>query len=175
MHALSLSYFPLHSRPATMPLPPKTRFASSAPPGRRSHLADHLAAADSFVRLAEHANRLRRLQNLLDTALPAYLSPGTHVANLKQGKVIIHADSGAVAVKLRQLAPRLAAEFCQQGQEVTGIEVRVQGRHGHSPGIRKKTPKVIGLQSKQVLTSLASGLDEFSPIRRALEKLLKNR
>ena len=156
-----------------MPPPPKPRFTRSAFPGK-GRLADHLATADGFSRLAEHANRLRRLQILLDTALPAHLLPGTRIANLKHGKVTIHADSGAVAVKLRQLVPRLTAGFCQQGQEVTGIEVKVQGRRSISPSTRKKTTKVIGLPSKQALTSLASGLDEDSPVRLALEKLLRN-
>lgn len=111
---------------------------------------------------------------MLDTALPANLAPGTRVVNLKRGKVVIHADSGAVAVKLRQLAPRLAENFIQQGQEVTGIEVRVQpGRRTLSPSV-KKQPKTLGIPSKRSLTSLVEGLTEDSPLKRALEKLLKN-
>lgn len=135
---------------------------------------DHLAAADSFARLSGQAEHLRRLQALLDAALPAHLAPGTRIANLKRGKVVIHADSGAVAVKLRQLAPRLTADFIQQGQEVTGIEVRVQARRNNAAGMRKKLPKTLGGRPKQALTSLAEGLAEESPIRKALAKLLKN-
>jgi hypothetical protein len=157
-----------------MPPFPKARLAPSARPVTRGSLKDHLAAADGFVRLSDQANRLRRLQTLLDAALPAHLLPGTHIANIKRGKVVIHADSGAVAVKLRQLAPRLAEGFCQQGQEVTGIEVRVQARRGLVPGTRQKQPRKLSLPSKQALTSLASGLEEGSPIRRAVEKLLRN-
>lgn len=157
-------------------MPPnlKHRNTLRALPGRSGRLTDHLAGADGFARLAEHANRLRRLQSLLDAALPAHLLPGTRIANLKNGKVVIHADSGAVAVKLRQLAPRLAEGFCQQGQEVTAIEVKVQGKRGLPAGSRRKNPKILGSQSKQALTSLTSGLAESSPIRRALEKLLRN-
>jgi hypothetical protein len=135
---------------------------------------NHLAAADAFARLSEQANRLQRLQTLLESALPAYLLPGTHVANLKRGKVIIHADSGAVAVKLRQLAPRLAEGFIQQGQEVTGIEVKVQARRRTAAGTRSGTPKLIGIRPKQALTSLASGLEDDSPVKLALLKLLRN-
>ncbi len=154
--------------------PPKPRPYNSARPGFRRSLKDHLDAAAGFDRLAEQANRLRRLQTLLDAALPAHLLPGTHIANIKHGKVVIHADSGAVAVKLRQLAPRLAEGFCQQGHEVTGIEVRVQARRRLAAGVRAKNPRTLSLQSKQTLTSLASGLEEGSPIRRAVEKLLRN-
>lgn len=153
---------------------PRTRKTFSTSPNSRGTLKDYLAAADAFARLSEQASRLQRLQTLLDAALPAYLAPGARIANLKQGKVIIHTDSGAVAVKLRQLAPRLAEGFIQQGQEVTGIEVRVQARRRTSTGARQKSPKILGERPKQALTSLASGLEEDSPIRRAIEKLLKN-
>lgn len=135
---------------------------------------DHLGAADAYARLAMQAERLRRLQAMLDATLPAHLAPGTRIANLKRGKVIIHADSGAVAVKLRQLAPRLAAGFIQQGEEVTGIEVRVQASRPRMANAKRKVPKTLGLRTKQTLTSLAAGLTEGSPIQRALLKLLRN-
>jgi len=135
---------------------------------------NHLAAADAFARLSEQANRLQRLQTLLESALPAYLLPGTHVANLKRGKVVIHTDSGAVAVNLRQLAPRLAEGFNQQGVEITGIEVKVQARRRPTTPARNKELKLIGLRPKQALTSLASGLEDDSPVKRALLKLLRN-
>ncbi len=127
-------------RSADMTSIPRTRKTPGAFPSGRGTLMNHLAAADAFARLSEQANRLQRLQTLLESALPAYLLPGTHVANLKRGKVVIHADSGAVAVKLRQLAPRLAEGFIQQGQEVTGIEVKVQARRRAIAGSPQQDP-----------------------------------
>lgn len=153
---------------------PRTRAQRAKQAPSRGTLKDHLAAASDFARLAEQAERLRRLQAILDTILPAHLSPGTHVANLKRGKIVIHTTSGAVAVKLRQLSPRLAEGFIQQGQEVTGIEVRVQARRSYSTGLKKQTPRVLGEKPKQALTSLAEGLAEDSPVGLALRKLLKN-
>jgi len=157
-----------------MPLRQKTRLPVSPSSSQRSSLKDHLVASESFVRLADQADRLRQLQILLDAALPAHLAPGTRVANLKRGKVVIHADSGAVAVKLRQLAPRLAESLVQQGAEVSGIEVRVQpGRRCFSQP-QEKRPKFLSVPSKRSLTSLAAGLPPDSPLRRALEGFLKN-
>lgn len=152
----------------------KTRNTSGAFQSSRGSLMDHLAATDTFARLSDQANRLRRLQALLDTALPAYLLPGTRIANLKRGTLVIHADSGAVAVKLRQLAPRLAAEFVQQGQEVTAIQVRVQARRSAASRSTRKRQNPLGLRPKQALTSLAAGLEEDSPVKRALDRLLRN-
>ncbi|MEW6164089.1 MAG: DciA family protein [Pseudomonadota bacterium] len=135
---------------------------------------DHLAGAHLFARLAEQANRLRHLQQLLDATLPAHLLPGTRIANLKRGKIVIHAASGAVAVKLRHLSPRLVEHFNQQGQEVTALEVRVQAHRPSTAGKRTKQPKVLGMRSKQALASLAAGLGEDSPVSQALKKLLGN-
>ena len=140
----------------------------------RGTLKDHLDASAAFARLTEQANRLRRLQVLLDAALPPHLLPGTHVANLKRGKVVIHAASGAVAVKLKQLAPRLAEQFIQQVGEVTGIEVRVQARRGKYFPVRHTQGKRLSNRSKQALTSLASGLGDESPLRLALLRLLRH-
>jgi len=151
-----------------------SRFPGNMSSSKRGLLKDHLAASNTFARLSGQADRLRLLQTLLDAALPVHLAPGAHVANLKRGKVVIHADSGAVAVKLRQLAPRLAEGFIQQGQEVNGIEVRVQPGWRPLSSSRKKQPKTLGIQSKRSLTSLAAGLNEDSPLKRALERLLKN-
>jgi len=151
-----------------------TRRSSRVPSSSRGTVMNHLAAAEAYVRLSEQANRLRQLQALLDVSLPAYLQPGTHVANFKRGKIIIHADSGAVAVKLRQMAPSLTETFIQQGSEVTGIEVRVQARRPVRVNTRQKQLKQLGSQQKQVLTSLASGLTEGSALKLALDRLLRN-
>jgi hypothetical protein len=135
---------------------------------------DHLATADAFARLSGQVDRLRRLQALLETELPAYLLPGTRVVNLKRGRLVIHAASGAVAVKLRQLAPRLAAGFVQQGQEVTGIDVRVQARRPSTSGMRANPGKRLGTRPKQALASLAEGLEDECPVKQALARLLRN-
>ncbi len=161
-----------------MTLLPKTRETarkfSRASPTSRGTVMSHLAAAEAYVRLSEQANRLRQLQALLDVSLPAYLQPGTHIANFKRGKIIIHADSGAVAVKLRQMTPTLAETFIQQGHEITGIEVRVQARRTFKASIRNKPAKQLGVQQKQVLTSLSLGLTDGSPLKLALDRLLRN-
>ncbi|MFN4147983.1 MAG: DciA family protein [Rhodocyclaceae bacterium] len=152
----------------------ETRALTTMSARRRGSLTDHLASSDGFARLADHAERLHRLQTLLDAMLPINLAPAVRVANFKRGKVVIHADSGAVAVKLRQLGPRLVAGLVQQGQEVSGIEVRVQAGGRFSPPQRKIQPKKLGLRAKRSLTSLASGLPGDSPLKAAIERLLRS-
>jgi len=141
--------------------------------GVQSSLMSHLAGAEAFVRLSDQAARLGQLQKQLDATLPAHLLPGTRVANLKRGKVIIHAASGAVAVKLRQLAPRLAESFNQLGPEITSVEVRVQAHRSGIFGQRRVAAKVLGSRSRLALASLAEGIPVESPLRRALDGLLE--
>ena len=118
-------------------------------------LQEHLASGDSMARLAAHAQRLLQFQRLLEAALPAALKPYARVANFRLGKLLIHADSGAVAAKIRQFGPRLASDLSSKEAS--------QGR-----------PSLPGLKQKQGLTALARDLPRESPLKGALEHLLQS-
>ena len=134
-------------------------------------LEDCLMADAGMARLSSHASRLVRLQAVLAAHLPANLARGARVANLKSGKLVIHADNGAVAAKLRQMAPRLADLVRFEAAEVTGIEIRVQGRDENPPRPRAERPTAIGDKAKHALTSLEAVLPEGSRLRLALKRL----
>ena len=132
-----------------------------------------LLADAGMARLTSHASRLVRLQAILAANLPASLARGVRVANLKSGKLVIHADNGAVAAKLRQLAPRLADLVRFEAAEVNGIEIRVQGRDGKPAQAPRPAPTGIGDQAKRGLTSLETSLPEGSRLRLALARLVE--
>lgn len=136
-------------------------------------LEDCLLADAGMARLSSHASRLARLQAILAANLPANLARGARVANLKAGKLVIHADNGAVAAKLRQMAPRLADLVRFEAAEINGIEIRVQGRGGKPVQSPRKAPAGIGDQAKRGLTSLESRLPAGSRLRLALAKLVE--
>jgi hypothetical protein len=137
-------------------------------------LQEHLASGDSMARLAAHAQRLLQFQRLLEAALPAALRPYARVANFRLGKLLIHAENGAVAAKIRQFGPSLASELCYKEMKVTQIEVRVQARNPSSPRLPHKRPDLPGSKQKQGLTTLAQDLPAESPLRAALERLLRS-
>ncbi|MCQ3923988.1 MAG: DUF721 domain-containing protein [Rhodocyclaceae bacterium] len=133
----------------------------------------YLTSAGGLARLSAHAGRLVRLQRVFEKIAPAYLAASSHVANFKLGKVVIHADSGAVAAKLRQLLPSLVGEFSFEGAEVTEIQVRVQPGHvamQHKNTVRRLP---VGTAAKSDLRRLADSLPEGSPLKDALERLVK--
>ena len=139
-------------------------------------LDDCLSADTAVARLAVHAERLLKLQRLLEQTLPTALAQSCRIANYKLGKILIHADSSAIAAKLRQIAPSLGDAFAQNCVEVTEIRVRVQPRFHETIRSPAKQIAPIGLEAEHGLTSLMTSLPEDSPLRTALERLLaKNR
>lgn len=133
------------------------------------NIADFLNADSHLVRLSAHAGKLLKLQRIFERAVPATLTKHGRVANMKLGKVVIHAANSAVAAKIRQLTPRLTESFRQSGVDVNEIQVKVQPGAGLSPEKKSSSPADIGIKTKQGLTSLAQTLPSDSPLRAALE------
>lgn len=141
---------------------------------RARSLEDCLKADGGLARLTGHATRLLRLQRVFESAVPRQLVRSARIANLKLGKLIIHADNGGVAAKLKQITPTLVDVFHNEAAEVTVIEVKVQPRHPARPRPSDATRNLLGDYAKQGLTSLADKLPEDSPLRKALRHLVRH-
>jgi hypothetical protein len=101
---------------------------------------------------------------------PSYLSQASTVANYKQGVVVIHADNGAVAAKLRQMATTLTSDFCKLGIECSGVQIRVQASQIPLP-TRASPQRAISARAGGTLDALSKELPD-SPLRQALKELL---
>lgn len=115
------------------------------------------------------------LQRLYTVCAPPDMVRASRVVNNRDGMLVIAADNGAIAAKLRQQAPRLLKNMQKQGGEVTGIRVQVQvERTSPAPRNRaKKLPLTIDsidnfeTLSKQVKDpDLSSALARFAARRR---------
>jgi len=135
----------------------------------------YLNSAGGLSRLSTHAGRLVKLQHAFGKIAPAYLLASSRVANFKSGKVIIHADSGAVAAKLRQILPSLAEKFSLEGAEITEIQVKVQPSYvaaqQENRGKSGAAAPLIGATAKAGLQGLADDLPD-SALKAALERLV---
>lgn len=136
-------------------------------------LQEHLSTAEGTARFAAHAQRLLRYQSLLASALPANLRDSARVANLRQGKLIIHAANAAVAAKLRQFAPRFADIFLKDGAQLTQIEVKVQAMTPSQVRSKKEPLARPGVEREQALADMARNLPEGSPMKGPLERLVR--
>ena len=133
-------------------------------------LEDHLMADAGLARYSFKVRRLLELQRCFQAASP--MAASARVANFKAGKVVIHAENGAVATRLRQLTPRLMDALRTAAAEVTGIEIRVQPANPNPVAPPGNGQRALGLKAKQGLTSLAEGLAEGSPLKSALQRLV---
>jgi hypothetical protein len=137
-------------------------------------LDECLNRTDSAAKVMAHARTLLRLTRIYEEIAPGQLAGASRVANTKSGRIIIHADNGAVAAKLRQLAGSLRDGFILKGSECNGIDVRVQPRPAafdQEPPESRKPGLSAG--SKTHLHALCVRLPAQSPLRQSVERLLK--
>lgn len=131
------------------------------------HYLDHDAGAG---RIMAHARLLQKLARRFAAVAPPALRHGARVANYKSGKLVIHADNGAVAVKLRQMSRRLCEELSKGGVDCSEIEVRVQPRQPLPP-TTTSTVKPLSGRAFDLLGATSAALPR-GPLRTALETLL---
>lgn len=135
-------------------------------------LQRYLGSGDALARLHDHAARLRRLQGALESCLPAHLAPACRVANLKDGVLVVYARGGAIATKLKQLAPSVAGALAHAGHPVTALQVKVsigeQGSYRKPPANR-----LISADARRQLEDFAATLPADAPLRAALERLAR--
>ena len=112
--------------------------------------------------------RLLALQDMLIEVLPDSLATSTSVALSAADELVLFADNGAAAAKLKQLAPRILIFFRQQGHEVTAIRVKVQVRIRHNPLPQKQIS--LSPTARQAISELSATL-KASPLKTALERL----
>ena len=134
-------------------------------------LESYLDAADGAGKVLAHARLLMKLTQLYQEIAPAHLGQASHLANYKSGIVVIHAASGAVAAKLRQLAPTLADGFSKRGVECNGVQIKVQARKTAAQS-STSTTKPLTLRTSHTLEGLRDSLPS-SPLRAALATLLE--
>ena len=135
-------------------------------------LNSYFAASQELRRLSHKAGQLLVLQRHYERVAPSSLVRASRVLQLEQQTLILAANNGATAAKLRQLAPELARLFQSAGCEVTGIQVRVQV--AMPPAKRAHTPATLSATGRKRLMELAVELPD-SPLKSALQRLAKKR
>lgn len=136
-------------------------------------LDNYLRSTKELVRLANKADKLIRLQRIYEAIAPPHLADCGQVVNLKSGKVVVLASNGAAAAKLRQIVPSLKDGFLRSGLEVTGVEVRVQVAGHEEASCEEAQTRTLGARTRKQLYDLSEQLPESSPLRTALERLLR--
>ena len=92
------------------------------------NLSDFLNQDQAAGKVMAHARLLQKLSRRFAAVAPSSLQQASRIANFKAGILVVHADNGAVAAKLRQRGQRISREMSLNGIECSGIEVKVQPR-----------------------------------------------
>lgn len=122
--------------------------------------------------LTKKAVQFSGLQKIWDEIVPPALRPFSRAGSLKHRRITVFADNGAIAAKLKLLAPNLLKNLQIKGVEVTSIrvEVQVNSRHKGPP----LSPRALSGKASTSLTKLAEQLPE-SPLKQALQRLASRR
>lgn len=138
-------------------------------------LKHYLEAADGAAKLLAHARLLIQIRHAYREIAPTYLQQASTLANYKNVAsdriVVIHAHSGTIAAKLRQIAPRLAEGFCKRGFECNEVRIKVQVPETSSerPPPRQKP---LSANTYGALAQLRESLPENSALQHSLSHLL---
>ncbi len=131
-----------------------------------------LASTNELRQLSRKAEQVTALQRHYELLVPPTLLQCSRILQLRQQVVIIAADNGAVASKLRQMSDELISLFQARGCEVTGIQIKVQVTVPPLVGSSKK--RILGKTAQDALEKLEENLPD-SPLKTALRRLSKRK
>ncbi len=134
-------------------------------------LNSFLGASREMRPLLGKAKVLATLQRHYETIAPPALAKHSQVLWMERGILTLSANNGAIAAKLRQLAPDLAMQLRDKGCEVTSIHIKVQV----SPKAEVHQPKAAKLSAtdRQHFAELAAHLPD-SPLKQALQRIARH-
>jgi hypothetical protein len=129
-----------------------------------------LSSAPNLQALLQQAQKLLAVQKAWNEIAPKPLAAASRVGAVRQQTLIIYANNGAVAGKLRQLVPSLLEKIQKQGVEVTAIRVDVQVET--LPQKKKPKDLAVSLNALSSLGKLERCLAD-SPLKNALHTLIQ--
>ena len=122
------------------------------------------------------AKRLQSLSRLLAQHLPLECEGHYHVANIRQGNLVVITDSPVWTTRLRQLAPTILDVLKQAG--VRNVQhVLVSSRIHYQPVQAAKPKRVkheLSQQSSELIDNAADCINDEG-LKRALKKLARHR
>jgi len=110
---------------------------------------------------------LTALQQHFSRVVAPQFSQSSQILGLRNGTLSIAMSNGALAAKLRQLAPEIVTKLQNRGCEVIGIRVKVQVNY--TPVKPKPVTRLLTGKAQQELLELSEHLGD-TPLKQALER-----
>jgi len=137
-----------------------------------AHKIGTLLGAPELQALSGKVRRLAELQQAYLSCAPHPLARASRVADYRTGTLVIAADNGAVAAKLKQLVPRLLVNIRKREPEVTGIKIAVQVKDITAGLQSQPGTDIPRIENIEVFRELAHRLPE-SGLRSAVRTLIR--
>jgi len=135
-----------------------------------NRLSSYFNASEELRQLSHKVDQLLVLQRHYEQIAPSSLVRASHVIQIDQQTLLVAADNGSVAAKLRQLAPELTKILQNMGYEITGIQIRVQVALPITT--RPSRPTSLSAIGRQQLADFTVKLQD-SPLKTALQRLAR--
>ena len=127
-----------------------------------------MSSSQELCAIFSTVQTLTELQRHFSQVVPPHFAQSSQILSLRHGTLSIAMSNGALAAKLRQLAPEIVIGLQNRGCEVSGIRVKVQV--SYAPLRPKPTPRLLSSTAQHELTELSNHLGD-TPLGHALEKL----
>lgn len=134
-------------------------------------LDSYFSASPELRQLTGLAEKIQTVQQHYEQIVPVSLKQASRVRQVDGNTLMLVADNGAVAAKLRQLAPELVGLLQNRGCEVTGIRVLVQVSFPVEKPAR--TPARLNPSNRLTFLEAVRQMPE-SPLKAALRRLARN-
>lgn len=133
-----------------------------------NRLSSYFNISQELRQLSHKVDELLTLQQHYEQIAPLPLGGASHVMQIDQQTLVIAADNGTVAAKLRQLVPEFTRSLQKRGYEITGIQIRV--RVALPVTRRPLRPNSLSSMGRQQLIDSTAKLQD-SPLKTALQRL----
>ncbi|MDQ3268239.1 MAG: DUF721 domain-containing protein [Pseudomonadota bacterium] len=137
-----------------------------------NRLNSYFNSSQELRQLSLKVDELIAMQRHYEQIAPSSLVRTSHVMQIDQQTLVIAADNGTVAAKLRQLVPEFTQLLQNRGYEITGIQIRVQVTLPITTRPLRPTP--LSTIGRQQLVDLTVKLQD-STLKTALQRLAKSK
>ena len=133
-------------------------------------LGSFFCATPELQQLYTQANQLQLLQEVLRDHLPGGIAMSCHVSSMRQGMLCVHADNGATALKLKQMAPALLLSFQERDANILSLRIIVQIKDRNQ--VRKRNKPHLSATGRNVLAEFAQNLQD-TPLKSAISSMVE--
>lgn len=133
-------------------------------------LGSFFSVAPELQQVYIQANHLRLLQQVFRDHLPAGMAMACGVSSIRQGVLTVHADNGAMALKLKQMAPTLLLPIQERDASILSVRIIVQIKDRNQA--RKRNKPHLGASGCNILAEFAQNLQD-TPLKSAISTMVQ--